>query len=496
MPFLPAASAEPRHRRGGAGGVRPRRPMRRSEQEIEVPERVYRGPHYSDLFKKIWCKGAALDVDGNEEHCNAAVTRLAEFADVSVRSVERALTEGRTPGPDGGPAEFTTTRKTHRGGRGRTAVREVRGIDRDEMFVTVPGWIAEAAEPRELAAVLLIAHAEKTGHSLTAAELAGELFHHHSESKGRPLSERTARRLIDRLEAKGFIDTGHRAGYQGRDVLTVRTAPLEPVPELPAEPAPEPLAAPEPAGTADNHGGSGPVSGGGSLAIKEYKPALTDGTTQVGGSFRRRRGDRKCPASPVDTASNSAGSGHPAAPPAPDVPAALRGRVRPSTPPAYGGPALTLSRDAWDVVGPVLTPVADLLPQVSAFVMRRIVREILRQVRDTGFLPEDIRDQVARMRAWTAEEDLTDPGRWLLGAVLPPASKCGRPGCHWGFLAHTGEPCKACAEVDAAARHRGRDAHPPHTAARPPHRAAWHECADCGRPSRQPIPGGRCRTCA
>ena len=185
MHRLPEPAAEPRRTRGGAGGaVRPRKRMRRSEQTVDVPERVYRGAHYSDAFKKAWAKMAALDVDGNVEHCNASVANMAAFTGLSKSSFERALKEGHAPGPDGGAPEFTTRRMTHRGGRGRTAIREVRGVAYGERFVTVPMWIADAAEPRELAAVLLIAHAEADGHALTAEELAGELFHHHGKHKG------------------------------------------------------------------------------------------------------------------------------------------------------------------------------------------------------------------------------------------------------------------------------------------------------------------------
>ena len=470
MPFLPAASAEPRHPRGGAGGVRPRRRMRRSEQTIDFPERVYRGPYYSDVFKKAWAKMAALDVDGNTEHCNASVANMAAFTGLSKSAFERALKEGRVSGPDGGPPEFTTRRMTHRGGRGRTAIREVRPVACDERFVTIPMWIADAAEPRELAAVLLVAHAAADGHQLTAAELAQELFHHHGKRKGETVGERTARRLIDRCEAKGFLDVDHRAGYQGRDVLTVRDTPLEAVPD-----APDPTPDPEPTPTAsasspDIHDGSGPDNGDGSLAIKEDKQVVTDGVAQVGGAFRRRRDDRKRVAPPVDTGGN-----------APEPPPALRGRVRPCAPPAYAGPQLTLSPRVWAV----LAPVADLLPGCTDFAVRRIAREIGRQL-DEGILAEDIRDSIRTLRAWTMREDIRDPGAWILGAALPARpGHCGTADCVRGYQRYTGTPCKACAELTAA---RARAAHPPHT-------DAWHECAHCRAPSRAPLPYGLCRSC-
>ncbi|MCZ4611591.1 hypothetical protein O3S80_49185, partial [Streptomyces sp. Lzd4kr] len=158
------------------------------------------------------------------------------------------------------------------------------------------------------------------------------------------------------------------------------------------------------------------------------------------------------------------------------APATFRPAVRPPERPAYAGPPLTLSPRVWAV----LAPVKDLLPGCTAFTVRRIAREIGRQL-DAGIWPEDIRDQITRLRAWTPTEDIHDPGRWLLGAVLPVRSKCHRPDCHWGFLAHTGQPCKTCAELDTA--------HPPHT------KPNWHHCTHCHKPSRHHLAAGLCRTC-
>lgn len=480
MPVLPAASAEPRHSRGGAGGVRPRRRARRSEQTVDVPDRVARGPHYSDAFKKAWCKIAALDVDANAEHCNASVQNLAGFSGMSKPAFERALTEGHRPGPDGSEPEFTTERRTHRGGRGRTAIREVRPVAYDEPCVTVPVWIVDAAEPRELAAVLAIARAQADGHQLTYAELAGELFHHRGLRKGRPLSERTARRLSERLRAKGFITVDPRAGYQGRDVLAVRTLPVEEVtdrqPTLSA-PAPGP----------DNHDGSGPDSRDGSLASKEDQQVCTDEEAQVGGPFRRRRGDRKWAATPVDTASNTATAGNGAGVP---------GTFRPAAPARpYDGPRLTLSPRVWAV----LAPVHDLLPGLRPFVLRRLAREIGAHL-NAGVLPEDLTEQLRRVRAWTPDEEIRDPGRWLLAAALPLRhGGCGRTDCVGGYQRHTGHRCKACQEL-LGDRIRAHAPHAPPSPHRAPHKAPPRsvqpllECPGCAAPYRPPA-RHPCRLC-
>ncbi|MEU9386184.1 HTH domain-containing protein [Streptomyces sp. NPDC048279] len=455
---LSEATVEPRRTRGGAGGAASAEVPSWHRQKVKIPKRVWGSGSYSPGAVAYWAQISALA--HREDGCRAGVIRLAEYMGDAKRTAERVLAELSAPGPDGEP-ELTTVRRTASDGDGETAERRVRGTGRGEHFAYVPVLAAKRLRRPLFVLYCALAYAAATRTPVTAAELAELLA----------VTERSARRMIDELEVCGWITVHRRAGAHGRHLYDVHDLPLQPVDDTP--------------GASDTDGGSAAAGDGGSLAIKEDAGLTDTKSTTAGGGFRCRRDDRKWVAAPVDTVSNQ-----------PEVPESLRGAVRPAEPPAYAGPPLTLSRDAWDVVGPVLAPVADLLPDVSAFVMRRIVREILRQVRETGFLPEDIRDQVTRMRAWTHTEDLTDPGRWLLGAVLPPASKCGRSGCHWGFLAHTGEPCKACAEVDQAVLLRGRDAHPPHTA-RPPRRtAAWHECDDCGRPSRQPIPGGRCRRCA
>lgn len=444
--------------------------MRRSEQTIEVPERVYRGPHYSDVFKKAWCKMAGLDTDGNIEHCNASVLNMASFSGLSKPAFERALKEGRVSGPDGGAPEFTTRRMTHRGGRGRTAIRRVRGVAYGERFVTVPGWIADAAEPRELAAVLLIAHARADGHQLTAEELAQELFHHHGKRKGLPLSERTVRRLIDRMEAKGFLDVDRRGGYQGRHVLAVRETPIEAVPE----PTPAPASS---APCPDTHDGSGPDTGDGSLAIKEDSEVVTDGVAQVGGSFRRRRTTGSYRPDPVDTASNSRGGNYPVAP----------DTFRPTRPPLGTDDEAAFPPHVWDI----LQPVHDILPGLRPFLAWRITTEIDRQL-GAGVWAEDIRDQLHHLRGRTMRDDIPDPGRWILGAALPPRpGPCGRPDCIRGYMRHDGRPCKACTDTTPGQHHARARGHPPPTTAAVPLQA----CPGCAAPYRPPLRHPNCRLC-
>jgi hypothetical protein len=421
---------------------------------VDIPERVYRGAHYSDVFVKVWAKIAALDVDTNgDEHCFAGVPELARFTGLSVRDVERALTEGRSSGPDGQEPEFTTTRRTHRGGKGRTAVRAVRPVLASERSVRVSVTMCEALEPRQLRAALLLAHAAADGHVPTAGELAGELFHHNEESKGKSLSARTARRITAALEESGWIGVDHRGGRQGRNVVTVHRHPLRPEPVVEpdagtAHPAGEASSAAvaEPA-CADIHGGSGGDTGGGSLATREYKPVLTDGSTQVAGGIRRRRPDRSRPVAPAgDHLAVDRGRGKSGLRPDGGI-----DQLQSSGRPFLVGRGIRFSTRAWAV----LRPVHHELPDIRPWLLMRIAKEIGRQL-DAGATVERLADRLTRRYA--SGETIRDIGRWILGAGLPRRG-CGHPDCESGILWDTGgADCETCAvNRQTAAARRARE---------------------------------------
>jgi hypothetical protein len=448
-----AAAAEPRHTCGGAGSaarVRPRRPQRRAVQTVEIPERVYRGSHYSDAFIKAWAKMAALDVDTNPEHCNAHVTEMARFCGLSLRDFQRALTEGRTPGPDGAAPEFSTRRMTRKSGTGRTAIRQVRPVVDGERYVTVSVAMCDALEPRRLRAALLMAHTAKytPGYQPTAAELAGELFHHHGKSAGKPLSERTARRIVHDLEATGWVSVGHRTGHQGRHTVAVNSHPIlaeQLALDLGAPATEVDTVAPEAAGllseeSADNHGGSGPASSGGSLAIKEYNGVPTDEVVapqEMGGSRRRRVIVRK-PATPAsDLADGTFGPGASRAPRGTRTPQHHPGKA------PYGGPELRWTERIHDS----LAPVRHLLqqPDVNRFLLRKAAREIGRQLDQAAHTLMTPQRMAARIATrYRDAGEIRDIAAWLL-AVGIPAKGCGQPLCENGQLWPTGETCEACA---------------------------------------------------
>lgn len=445
MTLLPATPAEPRRTRGGAGSA-----GRAEEvlppwhgQKIRVPKRVWGSGRYSYGAVAVHAQLTALDQRGR--HCRAGVLTLAGYLGVSGRTMERYLAELAEPGPGGRP-EMTTTRHTAPGGKGVTAERRMRRVEPGEHFAYVPVTAAKTL-PRPILFVLYcdLAYAEATGTSVSADELGALLG----------VTERAARRLVDELEALGWITVDRRTGYQARHEITVHDHPLHLVTDEPAPLSPD--------------GGSGPDPDGGSLAIKE-DPRLTDGLIgEAGGSVRRRRTTGSYRPDPVDN------------PPVTLVPATFRTpRVRPQQRPDEP----RLSPDAWSV----LQPVRDLLPGIRPFVMRRAAAEIGRLL-DQGMTTEDLVDQLQARRATTHTADLTDPGRWLLGVGLAHwPSRCGLADCLDGFMRHTGAPCKACADPPATRLPLGRGrGHPPPT--------ALQECPGCAAPYRPPLRHPTCRLC-
>lgn len=518
---MSAAAYATSPRLGGAGGVRVNRVGRRSEQTVWVPERLFVGAYYSDEAVMVWVKIAALDARRHlgEDPCSAHVAELAAYIGMSVSTVERGLRPLRTPGPDGGPAELTTIRRTHKGGLGRTAQRLTRPVLRSEPAVQVRVTAAEALTPRRFRAYLHLLRADRLHLQPSAAELAGELHHQHGTKAGQVLGERTARRLLQDLAAAGWIDLDERAGGRGRHAITVQHHPVRAVPAEPADSVTSPArTAAAPSGP-DNHDGSGADDHDGSLASKEDLPVLTDGCAGVGSSIRRRRGDRsRAVANPVGHVPDSFGPGG----------RALRAedQTAPTTPtPApghYTGPVLQLSPRVWAV----LAPVHHLLPDVRPYMVRKIARAVGAQL-DSGVAPARLTQRLAHRYATNAQT-LRDPGGWILGAGLPRRGRhcaCDLAACEDGRIWHTSHGCTACASGDTdhtdrpclvcnelyRADQAAREQHtaPPTTDPRadrsprpavedPPEprpSALWHECHACAAPSRDPLPVGLCRPC-
>ncbi|MGW1035037.1 hypothetical protein ACWD4Z_22975 [Streptomyces antibioticus] len=456
MTRMPAVPAEPRHHRGGAGGAG-------SGQRVRYPLRlVLDAEAYADADLRVYGKVAALS---QGRACEASVDRLAAYVGLAPSTVEKSLGRLSRPAPTDGVAELTRRQRSHKvTGTGRTSERTCRPLERGERYVWAPVLAADTLRGTLHRLYLLLRYTEVAERrDLTLAEMAWVLRHRTGKLAGQPLAEAVVSKLLEELAALGWITLTRRGGYRGRHHVEVHDHPLRPVDGPGATPDPE--------------GGAATDLEGGALAYKEDLELTDVRTTQVSGSFRRRRGDGEWVAAPVDNSPVT-------------IPQTFHGRtaVRPAERPAYDGPALTLSGRVWAV----LAPVADLLDAVSPFMVRRTAREIGRQL-DDGILPEDIRDQLTRLRAWTPPETITDPGRWLYGAALPVRpGRCNTAGCYFGFEPHTGRPCKACADTPVGGTRQVQTA-PPHPHAPVRHRPDPEPPAPPARPPDTPphAPTGR-----
>lgn len=380
-------------------------------QRVRIPLRVVVG-YYADAALPVYVKVAALS--RRESGCEAGVAYLARLLGLSRSTVERALTQLMRPAPDDDVAEVTSYRRTHRGGRGHTAVRRVRAAARAEHGAWVPTRAAEGLSPRQLRAYAALSYATATGHHLSLADLGQVLRHRSGKKAGEALAPGSVRRILRDLEALGWITVDRRAGYRGRHLYTVHDEPSQA------------------ALTPDLDDGSGGDLGGGSLATEEdHLTDSPDDPPPAALDIRRRR-EQVVARGPVEN---------------PPLPAALR---RP-----YAGPALSLAPRIWNV----LEPVKALLAGLSPYVVREAAREVGRQL-DAGADSQVLRARLEFRFAST--EAIRDPGRWLLGAALriPAArpSRCGLADCDGGVMRFTAAPCKACAEVGGHPPHRPSDA--------------------------------------
>jgi len=366
-------------------------------QRVRVPLRVVVG-YYADAVLPVYVKIAALS--RRETGCEAGVAYLSGLLGLSRSSVERALTQLMRPAPDDDIAEVTSYRRTHRGGRGHTAVRRVRVASRAEHGAWVPTRAAEGLSPRQLRAYAALSYATATGHHLSLTELGQVLRHRSGKKAGEPLDPRSVRRILRNLEDLGWLSVDRRAGYRGRHLYTVHDEPFQ-----------APL-------TADLDEGSGGDLDGGSLASKEDHQTDSPNPPPAALDIRRRR-EQVVAREPVEN---------------PPLPAAYR---RP-----YAGPALSLAPRIWRI----LEPVKGLLPGLAPYVVRALAREIGRQL-DEGQELDRLRQRLEFRFA--ATDTIRDPGRWLLGAAIVRRG-CGLVVCESGQIWHTGHECAVCARDRAA----------------------------------------------
>lgn len=408
---------------------------------VRVPLRLVVGAQYADAALSVYVKIAALSQ--RAEGCTAKVAVIAEYLGMSKSAAERGLGQLVRPDIIDGLVEVPTVRRTLPGGRGQSAHRVTRDLAAGELWVRIPVRAADCLTPRLLRLYALLGYATARRIPVTAAELGEQLFHHSGQRAGQHLGERQARRLVDELEATGWLAVHRREGQHGRHAYEARRSLLRSVPAPAAAPAVDeqlPLWGSE---SPVIHDGSGPDLGDGSLASKEDLQTDRLIKTQVVGGIRRRRPDRKWAAHPVDNrVPDTFGPGSrvlrtddeaPSSSPAP-------GRA------PYTGPALQISPRVWSV----LEPVRHELSAIRAFVVREVARAIGAQL-DTGTTEERLSDRITRRYARTTT--VRDMGRWLLGAALVRRG-CGSDACESGTVWETGAPCELCMTNAAVRRAR------------------------------------------
>ena len=412
-----------------AAGARPRD----VGTTVRVPLRLVVGAQYPDVALSTYVKVKALAL--RPEGCTARVIRLAEYLGMSKSAVERGLRPLTRPDIVDGITEVPTVRRTARGGTGESAHRVTRPLAKDELWVQIPVRTAEALSTRLLRLYALLAYSTARRIPVTVAELGEMLYHHTGKKAGECLGERQVRRLVDELEATGWLTVHRREGEQGRHAYETHRHPLHAVPAA-AEEAPEAgqLALWDGESPAIDDG-SGPGDLDGSLASKEDLQIHRPEKTQLGGGIRRRRSDGEWGAPSVDNPVRDT-FGRPVLGLRPDAgpagPGTAAGR------PAYTGPALQLSPRIWRV----LAPVHHELPGIRTYLLRRIAREIGAQLDAPGGSEDRLTDRITRRYATTST--IRDIGRWLLGAALVRHG-CGRPDCETGIIWPTGADCELCA---------------------------------------------------
>ncbi|MFJ8844310.1 hypothetical protein ACIRFF_15560 [Streptomyces cyaneofuscatus] len=404
---------------------------------MRVPLRVVVGAQYRDSALSVYMKVKALAM--RPENCRAKVRTIASYLGLSVSEVERALTQLTTAGSDG-IAEVITRRHTSRDGEGESAERWTRPMDEGELFVWLPGRAATSLPPRQLRLYAVIAYAQIRRMPLSLAELRAVVRHQYGDAAGEPLGERQVMRLLDDLETTGWITIHRRQGPRGRHAYEAHQRPLRPVLDDTADDpaAPPAPSAPAPA-TPDIHDGSAPRTADGSPATEEDRTTDRPLTSEGCGGIRRRRDAGSYRAAPVENAAEPTfrGAGH--------------DEKRSSSGGTYRGPGLQLSPRVWHVLEPVRTE----LPSISPYVLRRIGREIGRQL-SAGVGMERLTTRLlvrySRLTAHrTASEGARrgEVGRWILGAGLPRHG-CRLDSCEDGTTWATGLRCALCADIAAA----------------------------------------------
>ncbi|MEU8521299.1 hypothetical protein [Streptomyces sp. NPDC048577] len=467
--------------------------------------RIVEAPDYMDVSLTVYMKVKALGA--RIEGCTAAVATLALYLSLSVATINRGLAQLRKPAADGIVEIAENNRRTLPCGTGTTARRRVRAMRRAERYVWLPLAAAERLKPRELRAYAVIVYAVIQKIPLTEAGLAQYLRHHTGLRAGLPLSAESASRIVEVLAEGGWITVNRRSGANGRHifgisdkwltaepvapVLPVTVAPVSPVvpvvtvspvvpvvtvspvvpvvtvsPVVPVDFAPRTSQVDETSGShisetslaykedlridrPGNEGASFSPAVGEVPVVKGAHSCVADSGDQAATRDFALRAD--------DTPRPSLSTRFDPDPSAKPSPKPNR-TTFPSPKAPYPGPQLTFSPR----LHTILEPVRFLLGRVNTYVLRRIGRELSRQLGE-GSDARRLQARLDQRLAQTLVSDIRDPGRWLLAVALPRWG-CANPDCESGTLWSTGARCTACAEIvalRASARRACPDDRPP-----------------------------------
>jgi hypothetical protein len=479
--------------RGGrtARGVDPGLPPRLHGAVVEVPLSLL-DVAYCDLALVFWMKVCQLGSARHQPGCVAEMSTIAVW--LGLKPKVKQLSDGRTTcdGPsslyaaqkqliDGG--EMTSTRRTHRSGRGTSAVRSVRRLRRGERRVDVPIALAGAVPPRHFRAYVLIAAAHATGHQITMSELASGLLHQSGRNTGESISVTAARRVANDLERWGWVATQPRAGSRGRNLMIPRSTPFDastaPV-DNPASVATNTVVTPPHQRT------SGAQHPGVSVATTEDTSFYLQARATSPGSSARRACDVAEGGVPVENPVRARPE------PAKPAPSAEPQQTRHSTAPNHRITVSATAVRAFTSIGALVARMSTGQRLVAAGLVDRAVAEVGDEERVLARLADRWR---------THEGTVRSPLGWLGGRGLPRRG-CEDPNCEDGrlWLSTAGAgvdsdlfACRNCARRDQDRRAEADDRFG--AARRTANRIRPSEAATLARPMTAPAPIGTCDDC-
>ncbi len=419
---------------------------------VDVPYSIVTGP-LRDLTVVYIAKVAQL-ARNRDHQCVAALTTMATWLGLTNRTaVDPRTGKTVTKAPSSLFAAqkeaieaglVAVRRRTHRGGRGTSAVRTLTPSAAGDFKVPVPVALLGAVSARHVRTYMLMTYAHLRRIPFSEADLASAIRIQSGPRAGEPISAYAASRLIDDLESWGWFEVLRRAGHRGRHIVIPRRSLLDAV-VGPADTDPTPAR------------GSSKVEASadlGSEASADLPRVEEDHSPDVQESM----GLQLTAPSPEGEVGGAAPVEDPQEQRAGHLVLRTDRASKSIQRPKYTGPTLTVD----GVIVYVLEPVRALLDQgrVNVYVQRRVARAIYAQLA-LAIAPERIRQRL-QQRYLGADFDVRQPNGWLLKAV--ERWGCEKAECEEGVIWDTGERCERCHFRREESRRAGltawRAAHP------------------------------------